>query len=161
MGEGIGAIVAEIDALPAADSAEHLSRLEYLMDRYFSAAEAADHLGVWFRLYERFPEDDGYELFWSILHRIEAHPGCERLVVESVRRRPSRFPVMMVNGLLNAGIRRVDGVELLELLRQVADDERCLPSIRKGAQSFLADQRSWAEADTEPDRDRGQASPDS
>jgi hypothetical protein len=144
MGEGIKEVVAAIDALPTVDSADDLSRLQNLADRYFIGPEAANYLGVWFRLYERFPEDDGCGVFWSVLHRIEAQPGYEQPVVESVRRRPSRFPVLMANRLLNSGIRQVGGVDLLELLRRVAADEQCPPSVREDAQGFLEYQRSWA-----------------
>jgi hypothetical protein len=98
-------------------------------------------LVVWFRLYERFPEADGCGVFWSILHGIESQHGCETLVVESVRRQPSQFPLLMLNRLLNAGMRWASGVELLELLQQVAANEQCLPSVRRAAKSFLAYQR--------------------
>ncbi len=151
MDEGIEALIAEIDALPSVDTADHLSRLQTLADRYFAAPDAADHLGVWFRLYERFPEDDGLGVFWFILHKIETYSEYNGLVVESVRRRPSQFPVMMLHRLLNAGVRRVGDVELLELLQCVAADEQCLPSVRKSAAGFIEHQQGHSELGAAPD----------
>jgi hypothetical protein len=144
MGRSIKEVIAAIDGLTSVDTTEELSRLQDLVDRYFSSQKAADHLGVWFRLYERFPEADGYGVFWTILHGIEATPGYEPLIVESVRRYPSQFPLLMVNRQLNGGVRQIGGVDLLEVLRQVATDERCLPSVRIDARGFLEHQQGKA-----------------
>ena len=38
-------------------------------------------LDIWFRLFGRFPEADGYELFRWILHGLEAQPGSNSLAV--------------------------------------------------------------------------------
>jgi hypothetical protein len=137
MTEGVEQLVSAIDTLSSVTTPESLTRLQELSDRYFAAPEAAEHLAVWFRLYERFPEDDGYGLFWSILHGIETLPRWERLAVESVRRRPSHFPLLMVIRLLNSGVKESGGQDLMQLLRQVAADERCLPSIRLDARGYL------------------------
>jgi hypothetical protein len=135
-------VVAAIDRLASVRAPNDLARLQELAERYFALPEAPEHLGVWFRLYERFPEDDAFGVFWTVLHGVEAQPNFEQLVIESVRRRPSGFPVRMVNGLLNAGIRQVGGVQLLELLQEVAGDDRSPPGLREEAVGFLEYQRS-------------------
>src|SRR5436189_4738812 len=89
----IARLVAEIDSLASVNEVQDLFRLEELMRQFFAHPAAAEHLAVWFRLFERFPEDDAFELFWSILHGVEALPGYEPFVVESIRKRPSRFPL--------------------------------------------------------------------
>jgi hypothetical protein len=137
--EDISQIVAAIDGLASIEEAE--DRLEELLTAYFTHPEAAQHLRVWFRLYERFPEDDNH-YFWSVLHGLEHHAACPALVVESVRRRPSGVPVRLVNRMLNAGSTHIGDVDLLELLRAVARDENALPSIREDAEDFLEYQRS-------------------
>ena len=38
-------------------------------------------LDIWFRLFGRVPEADGYELFRWILHGLEAQPGSNSLAV--------------------------------------------------------------------------------
>ncbi len=142
MARDIRKVVAEIDALNPADPEDlDLDRLSDLAVEYFSSRVAPKYLGVWFHLYERFPETDGYGVFWAILHGIEAQPGSDRFVVESVRRKPSRFPVTMVNRMLNGSITSVGGVDLLGLLAEVAADSRCPGSVREETVGFLEHQR--------------------
>ncbi|MFT3883275.1 MAG: hypothetical protein QM703_26930 [Gemmatales bacterium] len=144
MGENIQEIVAAIDQLASVDAVDDLNRLHELAVQYFACAGASEYLDVWFRLYERFPEDDAFGVFWTILHSVEAQPNHGPLVVVSVRRSPSRFPVRMVNRLLNSGIQQVDGVDLLELLRAVAANDHCPPEVREEAAGFLEYQQSSA-----------------
>jgi hypothetical protein len=117
METSIQEIVNSIDKLTTIDSPENLIQLQEFVDLYFAHPQAGDNLDVWFRLYERFPNEDGGGIFWSILHGIETyHPHADRLVVESVLRQPSEFPLMMVNRIINAGIKQVGEVDLLQLL---------------------------------------------
>jgi hypothetical protein len=152
MSRDICQVVADIDALPTADG-DDLGRLQKLIDEYFASPVAAEHIDVWFRLYERFPEDHGYGVFWTILHGLEAQPECDAAVVASVHRRPTHYSVMMVNRMLNADIRTAAGTDLLELLRQVAADERIATSVREDAEKFLKHQRDRTEPDAAADHD--------
>jgi hypothetical protein len=150
MGRDIHQVVADIDALPTADG-DDLGRLQTLIDEYFASAAAAAHIDVWFRLYERFPDDHGHGVFWTILHGIEAQPGSDAAVVASVNRRPTHYPVLMVNRMLNGGIRKAAGADLLKLLQQVAGDERSAAGVREDAERYLAHQRGRAEPSAAPD----------
>ena len=130
-------VTAAVDSISSVDDAAQLAALQRAVDQFFASSAPAQHLDVWFRLFERFPEDDGYEMFWSVLHGLEAQPGYEPLVVESVRRRPSQFPVLMLNRMLNAGQTAVGDVDLLALLESVAADESCPASVRDDARRFV------------------------
>jgi hypothetical protein len=141
MTEDLSAVVRAVDAVSAVDDPVQLTALEQAVEQFFASPAASQHLEVWFRLFERFPEDDGYELFWSILLGIERQPGYGPLVVASVRRRPSGFPVLMLNRLLNAGQVSVGDVDLLQVLQAVAADEQCPPGVRRDAQEYLEHQR--------------------
>ena len=141
MARGLTAIVLGIDAVSSLDDEAQLRFLEEAIDLFFQEPRDPKELAVWFRLFERFPEDDGYEMFWAVLHGIEALPGIEPLVVESVRRRPSRFPVQMLNRMLNAGTTHVEGASVLELLESVASNPISPQSVREDAQEFIAYQR--------------------
>jgi hypothetical protein len=144
MSRDIRRVVADIDALPTADS-DDLDRLQGLIDEYFASPTAAAHIDVWFRLYERFPDEHGHGVFWTILHGLEAQPGCDAAVVASVRRWPTHYPVLMVNRMLNADIRSAAGADLLGLLQQVAADEKLAAGVREDAERFLEHQRGRAE----------------
>jgi hypothetical protein len=142
-------VVAAVDGLaPSGPHDLDLDCLHSLAQEYFSFPEAPAQLDVWFRLYERFPESDGHGVFWAILHAIEAQRGSDEFAVASVRRRPARFPVMMVNRMLNAGTKTVGGVDLLALLVQVAADARNPAGIRREVESYLEYQRRRGESGT-------------
>jgi hypothetical protein len=141
MSESSHEVIAVIDALPSVDGLDDIYRLHVLVDRYFALPSPAEHLDVWFRLYERFPETDPNWASWRIVHHIEFQPGYERFVVASVRHKPSLFSVMMVSRLLNGGISSAADVDLLDLLRAVSSDEHCSPSVRRDAEGSLEYQR--------------------
>jgi hypothetical protein len=106
-------ILDEIDAIQSIEE-NILFPLEKLVDAYFEHTQAVDFLDVWFRLYERC-EDNSNGIFMTILHRIETFPKCDLLVVESIKRKPSCFPLTMLRRLMNGGITEVDGVDLQKL----------------------------------------------
>src|SRR5262245_60002368 len=113
MSRDIREVVAAIDAVNSLDETAQLESLDRAITEYFADSDAAAHVGVWFRLFERFPEDDAHEMFWSILHGIEALPNYEPELIASLRLRPSRFPVMMVNRMMNCGQSQGEGVDLM------------------------------------------------
>ena len=155
MARDIRQVVADIDGLAPPNSDDlDLERLQALSEEYFSLPGASDHLDVWFHLYERFPDSDGYGVFWSILHGIEAQPTSDVCVVASVRRNPTQFPLRMVNRMLNAGITSADGVDLLGLLVEVSQNKRCSSDIRQDAARFLERQRKRVEPDAAADGGR-------
>ena len=133
MSADISALVGDRDALTSVNEEAQLVQLQRLVDAFFAHPRAAWHLEVWFRLFERFPEHDGFEMFWSILHALESQPNCDVHVVRSVQRKPSRFPVLMVSRMLNAGKRCVADVNLLQLLGEVATHPDVLVDVREGA----------------------------
>jgi hypothetical protein len=137
-------LIETVNAITSVEDAAQLERLDHAISDYFAHPEAAAHLRIWFGLFERFPEDDAYEMFWSILHGIEALPNYETDLIASLRRRPSRFPVLMVNRMLNAGQSHAGGVDLMSLLESVTADETCPSSVREDAESFIEYQRRRA-----------------
>lgn len=89
-------------------------------------------------LFERFPEDDAFGVFSSIVHLLEAQNGYEILLVDSVRRVPNEFNLSMVVSLINGGFSHVGDVDLEELLQSVVDRPDVQPSAKQWAVEFLA-----------------------
>jgi len=110
--------------------------LQTLLDALPDEVEA-EEFQVLLGVFERFPEHDGYGIFWAILHRLEAASGYEGELVRSVRRAPNEFNLTMVHRILNAGQREAGGVTLLTLLRGVADDVAVPEELRGTAASFV------------------------
>lgn len=62
-----------------------------------------DALPILFGVFERFPEDDGAGVFWSIVHGVEALPyNYEPLLQESHGRTPSEMSKVMLVRLANS-----------------------------------------------------------
>lgn len=95
-------------------------------------------------VFERFPEHDGFGVFWQILHLLERAGGYESALVDSVRRNPGEFNLTMINRLLNGGIKNVGAQSLLSLLEEVARTEQANPDSAEWAMHFLEYQRDKA-----------------
>lgn len=95
-----------------------------------------------FGLFERFPESDGFGIFWSVVHLLEACAGYEPFLVESVRRKPVEFNVLMINRLLNGNISEISGHHLIPLLESVMLNSAATNEARRYAVNFLKHQES-------------------
>lgn len=98
-------------------------------------------IGQLLGVFERFPDDDGFGVFWQILYLLERAGGYESALVDSVRRNPGEFNLMMINRLLNGGIENVGTQSLLSLLEEVARAEQADPDSAERAMHFLEYQR--------------------
>ena len=57
-------------------------------------------------VFERFPDEDGAGVLWSIVHGLESVPGYEPALLESAELRPTPFKLMMIDRLRRAGGRQ-------------------------------------------------------
>jgi hypothetical protein len=131
----IADIVADIERFEPVD--ENWLDLEELVAELFTLPSLSS-AEVLLRVFERYPTDDGAGVFWSILHGIESLPGYESLLIDSLRRRPSEFALIMVNRLLNSEIETVGTDRLTTVLEQVGLNESAPFEIRSQALKFLA-----------------------
>jgi hypothetical protein len=147
-------VIDDIDALQTAVGEDH-DRLDLLREEYFQSEDAGTDLDVWFRLYERLPDDDGTGQLTSILHNLEAHADYTRYVVKSLQRRPTRYPVLMLNRLLNRMLYEgypagFNDEFMLALLRQVAANVTVGADLREIAAEFIDEyKRNRDEADNQ------------
>ncbi|MCI3205257.1 hypothetical protein DBA20_09830 [Pandoraea capi] len=88
-------------------------------------------------LFERYPEEDGCGVMWSVLHGLESLPNYERELLRSLMRQPSEFGVLMVGRLLNAGIQHVGDASLVDTLHELASTAESM-LIRETAISFVS-----------------------
>ena len=127
------------------DNPEDEGQLKRLVDSIDSldatnlnASDVRQLLGV----FERFPDDDGFESFWGIIHLLERAGNYESALIDSVRRSPGEFNLMMINRLLNGGIKNVGDQSLLSLLEEVAQTEGDDPNSGRLAMRFVEYQRN-------------------
>ncbi len=140
MARTIAAIIGDIDEFLPRDG--EWKRLDRLLDELFGSDQPQLGIVPLLRVFERFPEEDGYGVFWSIVHGLESLPGYEKPLLASINRKPTEFTVLMVNRMLNSGITEVEGVSLLTLLARVSSDSRATKGIKKDAERFLIHQRT-------------------
>jgi hypothetical protein len=99
-------------------------------------------------VFERFPDEDGYGVFWSILHCLEKCHGYEPLLVESAARAPVEFNLTMINRLLNSGVVELGGQPLASVLEAAATFERASANTKEFARNFIEHQRERTRAQT-------------
>ena len=97
-------------------------------------------------VFERFPDQDGYGVFWGIVHALEACNGYEPQLLASVQRKPCEFNVLMVSRLLNAGISEVEGRSLEGVLRSVLANGEATSQAVHDAGQYLARREAQREA---------------
>jgi len=83
------------------------------------AEPAGDDLdAALFGLFERFPQEDGHGVYWSVLHALESRGAYESALVASLRRAPSPFTRSMLQRLKNAGRESVAGEAIGKLIEE-------------------------------------------
>ena len=112
-------------------------RLDELLGQLWASGEPQLGTEALFRVFERFPERDGYGVFWSIVHGLERLPNYEPALIDSLRRQPTEFNVLMVARILNAGICTVGDTEGLALLEEVVAHPKATGQARHNAGEYI------------------------
>lgn len=111
------------------------SILDDILDEVYDYAYETNCLGAMFRLFEKYPEEDN-DILWGMLHGIENIEGSEERIFWSLRRKESLFVIMMMNRLLNIGVSKISGLDLIEKLKEIMLNENVSEQIRKLAEEF-------------------------
>ena len=114
-----------------------LRELDLALSTVAPAACTESEFSLLLNIFERFPDEDGFGVFWSIVHLLEATTGYEPALVESVRRKPSEFNLLMINRLINGGTSVVAGQSLVSLLRAVSSSTTASPRAIELASGFV------------------------
>jgi hypothetical protein len=112
--------------------------LDDLLGELWATGGAGRYVPDLLAVLERFPEDDGAGVLWSVIHGVESLLGYELELVQSVRRGPSELGVTMVGRLLNGGVSHVGGVSLVRVLQEVAVSLSASESVRASAARWAA-----------------------
>ena len=134
-------LIETIDGIRSAEEPDDLTVLDLAVTKLFQCGNAAAAIPCLFRLLERFPDKDGFGIFWSVLHGLESLPGYETELLESVQRKPSQFSVRMINRIINTGQKHICDNDLLNVLQLVVDNPTALHSVQTEATQFIEYQR--------------------
>ena len=129
-------LIASLDAFPGQESGD-LDALEVHVACALARPAHPDLDRALFGIFERFPDEDGYGVYWSILHGLEARSEYENGLRRSIERRPAIFTLRMLDGMVNAGRFECGGVPVLVLLEQVASSSMAEPEVRRNAAEIL------------------------
>ena len=133
-------VVDALNSFTAPQDEDQLNQLDGIVSDLSPGRCGPDEIRALLAVFERFPEEDGHGIFWSILHKLEKCREYEPALVESVARAPGEFNVLMINRLLNGGIAHVQDVSLLSVLLSVASNPDVPSSVRSSAQRFVRHQ---------------------
>jgi hypothetical protein len=137
----IDSIIATINSIESVDDEAELRQLDQALQELFQSAYPECGMDALFGVFERFPQSDGYGVFWTVLHGLESLPNYEPHLIESVRSQPMEFTITMVNRLLNGGTTEVNGTDLLALLEEVAANPNYWEAVREQARECAERQR--------------------
>lgn len=142
MSNDIQKIINTINAIDSVEDKHQLQTLDDSVQQLFDTTNSELCIDSLLGIFERFPDEDGYDIFWTILHGLEGLPNYQAKLVKSVQRRPTEFSLTMVNRILNSEQRNVDGMDLLELLKEVASNQRWSKPIRETVMEYIEWQQS-------------------
>ncbi|WP_143129218.1 hypothetical protein [Variovorax sp. PDC80] len=95
-------------------------RLDVLLDELWQAGSPEQAIPEMLSVFERYPEEDGHGVMWSLVHGLEKLPNYESALLSSLARQPSELGIVMVGRMLNSGVTSVDGVSLLLTLQEIS-----------------------------------------
>lgn len=95
-------------------------RLDDLLDELWGAGGPEQAIPEMLSVFERYPEEDGYGVMWSLVHGLEKLPNYEPALLLSLARQPSELGIAMVGRMLNSGVTEIGGVSLLQTLQDIA-----------------------------------------
>ena len=90
-------------------------------------------------MFERFPGEDAFEMYWTILHHFEGRGNYEQSLLQSLRRNPSPFALLMLRRIVNAGRRECAGESIRNVLQAIAHSHDASQELRAEAEEVLAD----------------------
>jgi hypothetical protein len=133
-------IASALEAFAGQDSGD-LIALDALIVEAVSRDPDTDLDRALFGIFERFPQEDGRGVYWSIVHGLEGRGGYEEALLDSVRRSASPFALLMLNRIANDGQADCAGMSITSILTEVASSASASPEARQEAAEFLEHQR--------------------
>lgn len=110
--------------------------LEDILAELFSCKEPELGLDAMIEIYEKYPDEDN-DVLWGMLHGIEDIGNYEMKVIESVKRKPSFFGILMINRMLNADINSIGYIDLVEILKTAVSNPFASNFIKEQALRFI------------------------
>jgi hypothetical protein len=122
-------IIADINQFEPTDG--NWLRLDTLLNELWETGDQEYFTADLLKVFERFPEEDGAGVFWSIIHGVESFKSYERDLVDSLNRHPSEMALLMLRRIKNTGAKTVGGIEISKIVSDLFYNERTTPTLRQ------------------------------
>ncbi|MES2298652.1 MAG: hypothetical protein V4582_16525 [Pseudomonadota bacterium] len=129
--------------VPSDDDAENVERLYEIFSEFRTLAGREQAAPAILDLLERFPEAE-FGSPGPLVHELEAIPGNELLLPESLHRQPTDLTVWMVNRILNSVVSNEQRSMWLTELRLVLEHPNAPESTCEAVRDFLEHQGTTA-----------------
>ena len=110
--------------------------LEDILEELFSSNNPQLGLDGMISIYEKYPDEDN-DVLWGMLHGIEGIQGYELKIIESIKRKPSFFGVLMINRILNTGITSIQNINLINILNIAVNSPTATEYVKVQVRRFL------------------------
>jgi hypothetical protein len=70
--------------------------LDSLLNELWETGDQENFTSELLKVFERFPEEDGAGVFWSIVHGLERFSAYETELIDSLNRQPSEMGLLML-----------------------------------------------------------------
>lgn len=144
MKASINNIIEGLNGISEISNSDELKLLDNLVQNLAEVEHPELAIESLLQIFERFPEEDGSGVFWSILHALESFAGYESFLLASLKRKPTEFTVIMANRIMNDGQLKIDGVYINSLLQSISDTSSNSKRIRELADRFIEYQKNKA-----------------
>lgn len=144
MKANINNIIEGLNGITEISNSDQLKLLDNLVQNLADAEQPELAIESLLQIFERFPEEDGSGVFWSILHALESFAEYESFLLASLKRKPTEFTVIMANRIMNDGQLKIDGEYITSLLQSISDTSSNSKRIRELADRFIEYQKNKA-----------------
>lgn len=107
--------------------------LEDLLSALWETPEPVRGINELFGILERFPEEDGAGVLWSIVHGVEQFPDYEQHLLESMQRQPSHIGLIMVSRMLATGATHIRNQPIAAMVADVLAHKKTTATLRREA----------------------------
>ena len=90
-----------------------------------------------FRVFERYPDQDGAGIFWSIVHGLEHLGNYENELFNSLGRQPSDMGLIMLKRLENPGHETINGQPINQLYKKILDHPKTTDEVKSQVAGFI------------------------
>ena len=136
-------IIADINEFGPQD--DNWLRLDALLNELWETGEQEKFTKDLLRVFERFPEEDGNGVLWSIIHGLETFMSYEKELVDSLRRQPSEMGFIMLKRVKNSGSTTMGGVEINTLIADLRLSKQLTHTLKERIEKILYINCNWGE----------------